>query len=219
MITEEQALAEGKTCSFTGQYYDNLETAVELANNHGGGTITLIADTMVSKDGKVPEMTFNSNITIASKGGGSYFRIYRGKHDRKEMIQIKDGTLRFFNVILDGGHESGATRAAIRISDLGYVELRNSTICNNHSNNEGNHESESAAAVCCVGKKASLRFDDKCYIRNCAAKGGAVSAIVASGGKIINGGVRFEENFSDNGDNPNYLDLTGSTKVMGAILA
>lgn len=218
MMTEEQALAEGKTCSFTGQYYDNLEEAVELANNHGGGTITLIADTVVSKDGKIPEMTFNSNVTIASKGG-HYFRVYRGEHDRKEMLQVKDGTLRFFNVIIDGDCEGGATRAAVRVSDLGYVELRNSTICNNHSNNEGNAENEGASAVCCVGKKASLRFDDKCYIRNCVATGGAVGAIVASGGKIINGGVRFEENTSENGDNPNYVDLAGSTKVMGAILA
>lgn len=76
-------------------------------HNHGGGTITLISDTMVSKDGKIPEMTFNSNVTIASKGG-QYFRIYRGEHDRKEMLQVKDGTLRFFNVIIDGDCEGAS---------------------------------------------------------------------------------------------------------------
>jgi hypothetical protein len=219
MISEAQALADGKTCMFTGEYYECLEEALEKANNHGGGTITLIADTVVSKNGKVPDMCFNSSVTIASKGGGPNRRIFRGALDRKEMLQVTDGTLRFFNVIIDGACEGGAQRAAIRVSDRGYVELRGSVICNNHSNNADNAENQGATAVCCVGAKASLRFDDRCRISNCAGTGTAISAIVTSGGTVINGGVRFEGNTSESGDNPNYKDLTGNTKIQGALLS
>jgi hypothetical protein len=135
------------------------------------------------------------------------------------MLQVTDGTLRFFNVIIDGACEGGAQRAAIRVSDRGYVELRGSVICNNHSNNADNAENQGATAVCCVGAKASLRFDDRCRISNCAGTGTAISAIVTSGGTVINGGVRFEGNTSESGDNPNYKDLTGNTKIQGALLS
>ncbi len=211
------AVAAGKTCSFTGEYYDNLEEAVEDANNHGGGTITLLADTVVSKNGKVPDMCFNSGFAIRSKKGGPAFRIYRGEHDKKEMLQITDGILRLFDVILDGSCEGGATRAALRISDLARVTMKSTTICNNQSNNADNAANQGASAICVVGGKAGLKMDGKCVIRNCTATGSAVSAIVASDSNINNGGVTFEGNTSESG-NPNYTDLTGHTRVSGTPL-
>ena len=217
-MTEEQALAEGKTCLFTGEYYGNFEEAMELAKNHGGGTITLIDDTVVSKNGKVPVLCFNSNVTVASKKGGPNRRLYRGETDRQEMLHVTDGMLRFFNVIIDGACEGGARRAAICVSDLGAVELRSSIICNNHSDNAENAENQGATAVCCVGPRASIRFDDRCRIENCVGTGTAVSAIVASGGTVTNSGVRFEGNVSEADTNPDYVDLTGDTKVLGALL-
>ncbi len=211
------AVAAGKTCSFTGEYYDNIEEAVELANNHGGGTITLLANTVVSKNGEVPDMCFNSNFAIRSKKGGPRFRIYRGENDRKEMLQITDGTLRLINVILDGECEGGAHRAALRISDLGKVVMRGSTICNNVSDNADNIANQGASAICIVGKRANLRMDAKCSIENNTAKGGAVSAIVVSDSGLSNDGALFQGNVSENG-NANYTDLTGNTRIRGTAI-
>ena len=206
---DAEALKAGKTCSFTGVYYDNIEEAVEDANNHGGGTITLLADTVVSKDGRVPDMCFNSGFAIRSKKGGPRFRIYRGENDRREMLQITDGTLRLIDVILDGACEGGAHRAALRISDLGKVIMKNAEICNNVSDNADNADNQAASAICLVGKKVSLRMDSKSAIRNCTASGKALSAIVVSDGSISNDGAVFENNGS------NYTDLTGNTHIRG----
>ena len=215
MTPDEVAVSEGKTCQFTGQYYESIEEAVEKANNHGGGTITLLADTMVSKNGKVPDMCFNSGFAIRSKKGGPALRIYRGELDNREMLQITDGILRLFDVILDGSCETGASRAAIRISDLGKAEMKNVAILDNRSDNAGNAENQGATAICCVGEKTALKLDDSCVIRGCAGTGTAISAIVASGGAITNGGCRFEGNTAENGENPNYTDLTGTTVLEG----
>ncbi len=192
------AVAEGKTCMFTGEYYYSIEEAVEEANNHGGGTITLLADTVVSRDGRVPDMCFNSNFAIRSKKGGEIFRIYRGENDKREMLQVTDGTLRLINVILDGSIEGGAHRAAVRISDLGKVIMKNTTICGNVSDNADNNADQGASAICCIGDRVSLKMDDKCVIRDCAAIGNAVSTILVSGSKVSCDGVTFSGNSGEN---------------------
>lgn len=215
---DEKAVASGKTCMFTGEYYATIEEAVEQANNHGGGTITLLADTPVSEDGKVPDMCFNSNFTIRSKKGHPAHRIYRGEKDRKEMLQVTEGTLRLIHVVLDGACEGGAHRAAIRLSDLGKIILRGTVICNNSSDNEGNAENQGASAICCVGEKASLTLNSDCVIRNCHASGRAYSAVVASGSTIINNNVVFEGNTTDGNVSANYMDFTGDSHVKGAAL-
>ena len=215
---DAKAVAEGKTCMFTGEYYETLEEAVEEANNHGGGTITLLADTIVSKNGEIPDMCFNSNFAIRSKKGGPKFRIYRGENDRKEMMQVTEGTLRLINVIVDGACEGGAHRAAIRLSDLGRIILRGTTICNNHSDNEGGLANQGASAICVVGEKASLTLNSDCVISDCTAVGGAVSAILNSDGTIINNNVVFENNKTDKEGSANYVDFTGKSRVKGASL-
>ena len=212
---EQAAIAEGKTCKFTGKYYASLEEAVDKANNHGGGTVILIADTVVSKNGHVPDMCFNSGFAIRSKKGGPRFRIYRGAQDKKEMLQITDGTLRLYDVILDGTCEGAAERAAIRVSDLGKAFLSNVIIENNHSNNANNVENQGASAICCVGDKTLLKLDSRSLIRNCKGSGSVLSAVVASGGKVINEGISFENNKTTRSGNPNYLDLTGTTNFEG----
>jgi len=215
MTPDEQAISEGKTCIFTGDYYGSIEEAVEKANNHGGGTVTLIADTVVSRNGKVPDMCFNSNFAIRSKKGGPTYRIYRGGLDRREMLQITDGVLRLFDVTLDGGCDGPAFCAAIRISDRGRVEMSGVTICGNYTTNAGNAANQGATAVCCIGANASFKMSSGCVIRDNAGTGSAISAIVASGGTITNEGAVFEGNTSDNGKNPDYTDLTGTTRFEG----
>ncbi len=217
-MTETEAIAAGMTCMFTGEYYDSIEEAVDKANNHGGGTITLLADTVVSKNGKAPEMCFNSGFAIRSKKGGPTFRIYRGPLDKTEMLSVTDGTLRLFSVILDGTCEGGANRCAIRVSDLGKAELKDVVIRDNASDNAGNADNQGATAICVVGEKASLKLGADCVISGFAGTGNAISAIVASGGVIKNEGVTFENNRSENGANPNYTDLTGTTSVEGVPL-
>ena len=215
---DEAAVAEGKTCRFTGEYYESLEEAVEKANNHGGGTITLLADTVVSKDGTVPDMCFNSNFTIRSKKGGPAFRIYRGEKDRMEMMQVTEGTLRLIHVIVDGAADGGAHRAAIRLSDLGKIILRGTTICNNESDNEGGIENQGASAICCVGEKASLTLNSDCVIRDCTARKGAYAAVTSAGSVIVNNNVVMEGNKTERDGSANYADLTGDSLVKGAAL-
>ena len=217
-ILDAKAVSEGKTCMFTGEYYRSLEEAVEKANNHGGGSITLLADTVVSLNGEVPDMCFNSNFAVRSKKGGPAFRIYRGDKDRREMLQVTEGTLRLIHVILDGACEGGAHRAAVRLSDLGKIILKGTTICNNRSDNAGNAANQGASAICCVGEKTSLTLNSDCVIKNCEAADGAVSAIVSSGGTIINNNVVFEGNVTDKECSANYVDLTGDSHVRGASL-
>ena len=215
---DAEAVAKGKTCMFTGEYYESIEEAVEEANNHGGGTITLLADTPVSTNGRVPDMCFNSNFAIRSKKGGPAFRIYRGEKDRKEMLQVTEGTLRLINVVVDGACEGGAHRAAIRLSDLGKIILKGTVICNNTSDNADNMANQGASAICCVGEKTSLTLNSDCVIRNCHAVGQAVSAITAFDGTIVNNNVVFEDNTTDKGGSANYVDLTGNSHVQGASL-
>lgn len=213
-LSEEDAaaVAEGKTVRIIDQYYTNLADAVELANQNGGGTIVLLADTVATDDpATTATIGFRTSIILKSEGDEP-LRVYRAPGQTGPMLRMTDGTVSLKNLVFDGaGEEVGAP--AITISDQAVVKFgKGCTIMGNQSNGSLAAGKDGASAVSVSGKDASLTLKEGCTIANNAGTGSAVAAIYNDGATVINEGAVLKDNTSENGDNPHYA---GTGKFKG----
>lgn len=213
-LSEEDAaaVAEGKTVRIIDQYYTNLADAVELANQNGGGTIVLLADTVATDDPAVTAtIGFRTSIILKSEGDQP-LTVYRAPGQTGPMLQMTDGTVSLKNLVFDGaGEEVGAP--AIAISDQAVVKFgKGCTITGNASDGSLSAGKNGASAVSISGKDASLTLKEGCAISGNTGTANAVAAIYNDGATVINEGAVLEDNTNQNGDNPHYA---GTGKFKG----
>ncbi|MEG0322689.1 MAG: hypothetical protein RR547_01450 [Raoultibacter sp.] len=201
---DAEALAAGKTVKYIDQYYTNLKDAVDKANQNGGGTVVLLADTVDTENGESATIGFRTSITIKSNGDKP-FKIYRAVGHVTEMLRITDGTITVKDVVFDGAGE-GVTSPIIMISDLARVTFGSGlTLTNNVTDGSGYAENFGASAVSISGADAYVTIESGCTISSCVGSGSAVSALNNDGGNVINNGGTFTGNTSASGENPNYV--------------
>lgn len=205
------AVAEGKTVRIIDQYYDNFADAIEVANQNGGGTVLLLADTVATDDPeKVATIGFRTSIIIKSEGDVP-LSVYRAPGQTGPMLQMTDGTVSLKNVVFDGAGEAVAA-PAITISDQAVVKFgKGCTICGNASDGSASGKL-AASAVSVSGKDASLTLKEGCAITGNAGTGPVEAAVYNDGATVVNEGATFEDNASETGDNPNYA---GTGKLKG----
>lgn len=204
------AVAEGKTVRIIDQYYDNFADAVEVANQNGGSTVLLLADTVATNDPqKTATIGFRTSIIVKSEGDAP-LTIYRAPGQTGPMLAMTDGTVSLKNVVFDGAGE-GVAAPAITISDQAVVKFgKGFTVCNNAS--DGSTSGKLAAsAVSVSGKDASLTLKEGCSVENNAGSGSVEAAVYNDGATVVNEGAIFAGNTSEAGENPDYAG-TGKRK-------
>ena len=208
---DADAVTAGKTVRIIDQYYTNLADAIEVANQNGGGTVLILADTPATDDpDKVATIGFRTSISIKSEGDEP-LTIYRGEGQAGPMLKMTDGTVSFKNVTFDGAGE-GVGSPAIEISDQAVVKFgKKFTVCNNASDGTG-EGALPASAVSISGKDASLTLKEGCSISDNVANGTVEAALYNDGATVVNDGCMFEGNTTENGDNPDYA---GDGKLKG----
>ena len=209
---DAEAVAQGKTVKCIDQYFTNLADAVELANQNGGGTIAILADTVATDDAsKTATIGFRTSIMIKSEGDEP-LRIYRAEGQTGPMLAITDGTINLKNVTFDASGEQ-ATAPVIAISDQAVVKFgKGLTITGNTTDGSGVAEAVAASAASVSGKSAKLTLKEGCVISGCVGTGAVQAAIVNDGATVDNEGATFENNTVEQGDNPNYA---GTGKLKG----
>lgn len=208
---DAKAVADGKTVRIIDQYYDNLADAVEVANQNGGGTIKLLADTVATGDlSKTATIGFRTSISIKSEGDKP-LTVYRAEGQIGPMLKMTDGTVSLKNVRFDGSGK-GVGSPAIEISDQAVVKFgKGLTICNNESDGSTDG-SLPASAVSVSGKDASLTLKSGCAFTGNSALGTVEAVIYNDGATVTNEGCVFKDNVSENGADPNYA---GDGKLKG----
>ena len=206
------AVDEGKTVRCIDQYFTNLKDAVELANQNGGGTIALLADTVATDDpAEVATIGFRTSIMIKSEGDEP-LRIYRAEGQTGAMLAITDGTINLKNLTFDATGEQ-ATAPVVMISDQAVVKFgKKFTITGNVSDGSGASENLVASAVSVSGSDAHLTLKEGCTISDCVGIGDVMVALYNDGATVENEGATFENNTAEQGDNPNYA---GAGKLEG----
>ena len=206
------AVADGMTVRIIGQYYSNLADAVEVANQNGGGTIALLADTVATDDiAKTATIGFRTSIIIKSEGD-TPLTVYRAPGQTGPLLQMTDGTVSLKAVVFDGAGEE-ATSPAITISDQAVVKFgKDLTVTGNASNGADAAGKDTASAVSVSGKSASLTLKEGSSITGNAGSGSAIAAIYNDGATVVNEGGSVTNNTAEGGDNPNY---TGTGKFKG----
>ena len=196
------AVAEGMTVRIIGQYYTNLADAVEVANQNGGGTIALLADTVATDDpAKTATIGFRTSIIIKSEGDAP-LTIYRANGQAGPLLQMTDGTVSLKAVVFDGSGEK-ATAPVIAISDQAVVKFgKGLTVTGNVC--DGADSGECASAVSVSGKSASLTLKEGSSITGNQGSGDAVAAVYNDGATVVNDGGTVAGNTAEKGDNPNY---------------
>lgn len=205
------AVAEGKTVRIIDQYYDNFADAVEVANQNGGGTVLLLADTVATNDPqKTATIGFRTSIIVKSEGDAP-LTVYRAPGQTGPMLAMTDGTVSLKNVVFDGAGE-GVAAPAITISDQAVVKFgKGFTVCNNASDGSASGKL-AASAVSVSGKDASLTLKEGCAVENNAGSGPVEAAIYNDGATVVNEGAAFEGNTAEAGENPDYA---GTGKLKG----
>ena len=212
-LSEEDAAAveEGMTVKIIGQYFSNLREAVEVANQNGGGTITLLADTVATDD---PEQTatigFRTSIQISSEGDAP-LTVYRADGQTGPLLAATDGTVRLKNVEFDGSG-TGAAAPIIAVSDQCHFTVKEGVVIFGNSTDGSATDVLPASAISVSGEDAVLTLEEGCIIRGNSGTGDVEAAIYNDGATVENEGAIFEENTSEAGENPNYAgegDLEG----------
>lgn len=205
------AVAEGKTVRIIDQYYDNFADAVEVANQNGGGTVLLLADTVATNDPqKTATIGFRTSIIVKSEGDAP-LTVYRAPGQTGPMLAMTDGTVSLKNVVFDGAGE-GVAAPAITISDQAVVKFgKGFTVCNNASDGSASGKL-AASAVSVSGKDASLTLKEGCAVENNAGSGPVEAAVYNDGATVVNEGAAFEGNTAEAGENPDYA---GTGKFKG----
>ncbi len=201
------------TVEILGSEYDNLADALEVANQNGGGTITLHGDVYAANEsGDIPTLGFRTSITITSDDGGPY-SVFRRPGTNDPLVIFTDGTVKVSNITFDGtGDTAGAP--LIVVSDQAVVTLGDGvTLANNTTDGSAYGKKYAASAVALMGKDAQLTLGEGCTIRDNAGVGEAVqAAIFANDGKVRNEGATFEGNTVEATDTPN---AAGDAKFRG----
>ena len=205
------AVAEGKTVRIIDQYFDNFADAVEVANQNGGGTVLLLADTVATNDPqKTATIGFRTSIIVKSEGDAP-LTVYRAPGQTGPLLAMTDGTVSLKNVVFDGAGE-GVAAPAITISDQAVVKFgKGLTVCNNASNGSASGKL-AASAVSVSGKDASLTLKEGCAVENNAGSGPVEAAVYNDGATVVNEGAAFAGNTAEAGENPDYA---GTGKLKG----
>lgn len=212
-LSEEDAAAveEGMTVKIIGQYFSNLREAVEVANQNGGGTITLLADTVATDD---PEQTatigFRTSIQISSEGDAP-LTVYRADGQAGPLLSATDGTVRLKNIEFDGSGV-GSVAPIITVSDQCHLTVKESVVIFGNFTDGSATDTLPASAISVSGEDAVLTLEEGCIIRDNNGTGDVEAAIYNDGATVENRGAIFEENSSEIGENPNYAgdgDLEG----------
>ena len=205
------AVAEGKTVRIIDQYFDNFADAVEVANQNGGGTVLLFADTVATNDPqKTATIGFRTSIIVKSEGDVP-LTVYRAPGQTGPLLAMTDGTVSLKNVVFDGAGE-GVAAPAITISDQAVVKFgKGFTVCNNASDGSASGKL-AASAVSVSGKDASLTLKEGCAVENNAGSGSVEAAVYNDGATVVNEGAAFEGNTAEAGENPDYA---GTGKFKG----
>lgn len=205
------AVAEGKTVRIIDQYCTNLADATRYADQHGGGTVTLLADTVATDD---PETTatigFRTSVMIKSEGDEP-LTVYRAEGQTGPMLKMTDGTVSLKNVTFDGAGE-GVGAPAIEISDQAVVKFGKGLTVRGNASDGSADGSLPASAVSVSGKDASLTLKSGSAIRDNAGTGAVEAALYNDRATVVNEGCAFEGNASETGDNPDYA---GDGKLKG----
>ena len=205
------AVAEGKTVRIIDQYFDNFADAVEVANQNGGGTVLLLADTVATNDPqKTATIGFRTSIIVKSEGDVP-LTVYRAPGQTGPLLAMTDGTVSLKNVVFDGAGE-GVAAPAITISDQAVVKFgKGLTVCNNASDGSASGKL-AASAVSVSGKDASLTLKEGCAVENNAGSGPVEAAVYNDGATVVNEGAAFAGNTAEAGENPDYA---GTGKLKG----
>jgi hypothetical protein len=202
-LSDEDAAAveKGLTCNYMGVYYDNLKDAMTMANQNGGGTVTLLADTVSTNDlDEVPTIGFRTSIIVKSAGDES-LSVYRAEG--------QTGPLR---VITDGSGEQ-ATASIITISDQAVVTFNKGfEVCGNVTDCSEVAENVAASAVSVSGPDAVLKIKEGASIHDCTGTGDVLAALVTDRCSVENGGIVFENNAVEGDTGPDY---EGDARVEG----
>lgn len=187
------ALAEGMTVKYIDKYFTNFQEAIQDANQNGGGTVVLLADSVVSETDAVPTIAFRTNIIIKSKDGNAY-KLIAPEGWSGEMLRITDGTIVMQDIVFDGqGKDLGAP--LIVVSNLARVTfVKNVTLTN------GVNTSGGATALSVSGADAHLILQGL-TIANCS---GANAALVNDGATITDEGAIFKNNTNSVGGSADY---------------
>ncbi len=205
------AVEQGLTVKIIDQYFDNFASAVEVANQNGGGTVYLLADTVATDDpAKVATIGFRTSISVKSMGDEP-LTVYRAEGQTGPMLKMTDGTVSLKNVTFDGAGE-GVGSPAIEISDQAVVKFGKGTTVTGNASDGSGEGSLPAAAVSVSGKDASLTLKEGCTISGNTATGSAETALYNDGATVENEGATFEGNTSEKGANPDYA---GTGKLSG----
>jgi hypothetical protein len=196
-----------------GSSYATLADALEVANQNGGGTVTLHGDCVSSAEGgKVPTVGFRTSITIESDEGGPYV-VYRGEGVADPMLVMTDGTVRVRNVTLDGnGLQVGSP--LVIVSDQAVVTFGDGlTLRGNVTDGSAYPKKYGASAVAVMGEDAKLELERGCTIEDNRGVGDRVkAALVVSESTVVNDGAAFEGNSVEGSDAPN---LSSDVQIQG----
>jgi hypothetical protein len=187
---DQQAVAEGKTVKVVSSYYATLAEAVEFANQNGGGTIYLLADTVCTTSDQPPMIEFRTTVRVKSVEG-KVFTVRRGEGQTFEMFRLTDGVVTFDNVVFDGTGPSAVDRPILAVSNLAWLTLGSGAVLKNNNSNDR------ASAISVSGADAKLTIQKGCTIENC---GGTGSVIFNDGATIVDEGVVLQGNTAVEGD-------------------
>lgn len=212
-LSDEDAAAveKGMTVKVIGQYYSNLREAIEVANQNGGGTVTLLADTVATDDSEQPAtIGFRTSIMIKSESDEP-LSIYRAEGQTGAMLVCTDGTIRLKNVVFDGSGEK-ATAPVITVSDQAQLTLKEGASVTGNKTDGSDPGSLPASAISVSGSDAVLTLEEGCGVGGNEGAGDVEAAIYNSGATVKNEGAVFEDNTAEYGENPNYA---GDGKLSG----
>jgi hypothetical protein len=187
---DRQAVAEGKTVKVVNSYYATLAEAVEFANQNGGGTIYLLADTICTASDQPPMIEFRTTVRVKSIEG-DVFTVRRGEGQTFEMFRLTDGVVTFDKVIFDGTSPSAVDRPIIVVSNLAWLTLGSGVVLKNSNSNDR------ASAISVSGADAKLTIQKGCTIEDC---GGTGSVVFNDDATIIDEGVVLHNNTAAEGD-------------------
>lgn len=210
---DRAALAQESNVEILGNTYSTLAEALEVANQNGGGTVTLHGDCVSSVEaGTFPTVGFRTSITIESDDDGP-FTVYRGEGTADPLLVMTDGTVRVRNVTLDGSGDTVGCPLVI-VSDQAVVTFGEGlTLQNNTSDGSSYPKKYDASAVAVMGEDAQLTLESGCVIRDNAGVGDEVqAALLANDATVTNNGATFEGNTVEATDTPNFA---GDAKVKG----
>lgn len=212
-LSDEDAAAveQGMTVRIIDKYFDNLADAVEVANQNGGGTVALLADTPDTGDlSKTATIGFRTSIMIKSEGDEP-LTVYRAEGQTGPMLKMTDGTVSLKNVVFDGAGE-GVGSPAIEISDQAVVKFGKGLTVRGNSSDGSTDGALPASAVSVSGKDAQLTLKDGCAICDNEGLGTVEAALYNDGATVVNEGCSFTGNTAETGDNPDYA---GDGKLKG----